>query len=512
MRKWAWLAMAAGVSLAAPAMGAAASPASPPPPAASVDSDLTADAAAARLKAESGDFKGARADLEALIHGKNYALASPKVQAYVLMLVTTAEAEDGAYDDATSHWKAFGELMPTAKTTADYWRMMVALAYPGHAYDLAIDAYIQYVSLAPDKIYDLTGDFVDSLVRHARTLADDRVRYRKLLETLWQVHYEPKDNLFVAEYTRLQLLELLANDGDDARARALLATLNAPGSVIALRSDNRYRRLLADAPGFSDFKAVQNRFIDRLKAMDGPGQLRVQVALGYELNDADRLSEALALLDRAIGDAKKTPPPADQADQVKWLMDTRMRVLRHLGRWDEVVTAEIEARDAALKENRDLVSQKINLGGIYYILGRPKDALAEVADIKPGQASVYGQMSAEEVRACAYAQTGDIKALKASLELMRRHADEAPEPLRAALLCADDEDGVAALLVARLDNPDERNAALVTLQTYLPDPYETAFEQQLDARMAKVNGRPEVKAAIAKYGVIETYPAFSPLE
>ncbi len=512
MRKWVWLAAAAGLYSATPVVADV-----PPPSQAAVgvtasnaDSDLMADATVAGQKTAAGDAKGAQADLEVLVHGKAFAAASPQAQAYVLAQLTDADGASADYPDAIAHWTTVGDLMPAMKSAGDYWRMMALLTYLGDKNDLAVDAYVQWVGIAPGDIYEFTGDFVGDLVRRARRLPDDHRRYRKLLEALWQVHYEPKDDLFMGENTRLQLFEIRAQAGDDAGARALLATFKRPDTVIALRSDNRYRRLIVDAPGFSDFKAVEDRYIEGLKAANAPGQLRTSVALGYALIDANRLSEALAVLDTAISEAQKTPPAPEEADQVKWLMDTRMRVLRHLGRWDEVVAAEIQARDTALKENLDLVSQKINLGGIYYALGRPKDALAEVADIKPDQASVYGQMSAEEVRACAYAQLGDAKALKASLDLMRTHADEAAGPLRAAMLCADDKDGAAAALIARLDNPDERNAALLGLQTYLSDPHETSFEQQLDARETAVENRPDVKAAIAKYGVIETYPEFSP--
>jgi hypothetical protein len=93
---------------------------------------------------------------------------------------------------------------------------------------------------------------------------------------------------------------------------------------------------------------------------------------------------------------------------------------------------------------------------------------------------------------------------------MRTHNSEAPGLLAAALTCAGDEDGAAALLIGRLDDPDQRNGELVSDQDYLPAPHPTVYDQAVDVHVRNILKRPDVRAAIAKYGVIESYSAFAP--
>ncbi len=136
--------------------------------------------------------------------------------------------------------------------------------------------------------------------------------------------------------------------------------------------------------------------------------------------------------------------------------------------------------------------------------------MKELADLHNESASVYGQMVAEQVRACAYATLGDKDKLKASLDIIRAHESDARDLLASSLTCAGDEDAVAALTIARLDDPDQRNDELVNDQDYLPAPHPTAYDKAYTDHFANVLKRPDVKAAIAKYGVVESYPAFPP--
>ena len=69
-------------------------------------------------------------------------------------------------------------------------------------------------------------------------------------------------------------------------------------------------------------------------------------------------------------------------------------------------------------------------------------------------------MAAEEVRACAYAQLNDQSSLAKSLDYIRSHATDGYGPTRSALLCANDLDGLAAITIARLDDPLLRNDTL----------------------------------------------------
>jgi hypothetical protein len=90
------------------------------------------------------------------------------------------------------------------------------------------------------------------------------------------------------------------------------------------------------------------------------------------------------------------------------------------------------------------------------------------------------------------------------------HRDDAAGPLRAALQCADDQDGLAAIIIERLDDPLTRNTELAFVQAYLPEPHPTPYDNVMLDRLHAVLARPDVHAAIARYGVVESYPVFPP--
>lgn len=172
----------------------------------------------------------------------------------------------------------------------------------------------------------------------------------------------------------------------------------------------------------------------------------------------------------------------------------------------------IRAHEISRQNQSDMVSHKINLGGFHNSLARPKDALKAVSHIADKDASTYGQMSAEEVRACAYAQMGDSAKLKASLDKMMapENAKIGYRPLETALLCAKESDRLAQFIIARLDDPKTRNSALMGLQTYLPTPGATAQDKVLATRQAAVIARDDIQAAVKKYGRIISIPTQPP--
>ncbi len=200
----------------------------------------------------------------------------------------------------------------------------------------------------------------------------------------------------------------------------------------------------------------------------------------------------------------------DQRENLRWALDYRNRVLWRMGRWDEAIATQAKARDSATASGGDSVSQRINLADLLYLRARPREALGELTGVTNDTASDFGLMEAEEVRACSYAQLGDRERLKTSLDTLRTHRDDAPNPLRAALECADDEDGLAAMIIARLDDPLTRNDELGALQIFLPEPHPTDFEALMNKRLDTVRNRADVRAAIARYGVVETYPIYAP--
>ena len=472
------------------------------------------DAAAANI--DNGKAAEAAADMRDMIAAPDFATASTSIKASAYFMLALAEEDLKDYAAAYDHLMKVREVV--SSPSRYYWIQLTQVALHLDKDADAVEALTGAINAEPARASELYMPFVGNVVRLSAQLKDGNVARQKLLEALWDAKYTPDNPFWSAQWFWSSLLEIYAAKGMDDKARQIAAVLTDPDLIIGLRVDTRYSRFVAGAPFGGDVAEALDGELAELtaKAAANPGLLAGAQSVGSALLKRNRLPEALAVLDAAIARAEKAtndkPAFTDQDDQLRWLYDTRSRVLAKMGRHEEVLAAQLKARDIALAAKDDTVSQTINLGDIYNSLGRPADALAAVKGIddKGDGASIYGLMSAEEVRACAYAQTGDKAGLARSLAFMEAHADEGYGPYEAALLCADDGDGLAQLIISRLDDPELRNATLVDLQTYLALPHPTPVDAQLAARFETVKARADVQAAVAKYGVIESYPIFPP--
>jgi len=195
-------------------------------------------------------------------------------------------------------------------------------------------------------------------------------------------------------------------------------------------------------------------------------------------------------------------------------MDIRQRALRVERTFSDdearqkAIAAQTEADKIAKAKNIDVVSQKINLADTYFETDQNQKAVDTLADIDLSRTSPYGAMAAQEGRVCAYSGLGDKANAKIALDYMKAHESDSPVLLRAALRCAGDLDGLAHFLIANLDDPSTRNMTLAELQDYLPSPHAGAFAKRETAKDDEVRGRPDVQAAIARYGTIDRYPIY----
>lgn len=307
------------------------------------------------------------------------------------------------------------------------------------------------------------------------------------------------------------LFEIYATQGNDDKAREILPALVSPGSVLDIRVDNRFARFVAADPGRFDYAKAQDAEIatDRQLADAHPDLLAGAHSLADDLANAGQLDAALKVDDDAIARAQADHQAySDGGDYLRWIHDGRAGTLARLGRWDEAAAEMVLARQ--LSGSDDTVSQTINLADLYYEMGKPQDALDTVKNVADGNASPYGQMSANEARACAYAEQGDTARLAEALHYATAHIDDGWAPARSALLCAGDVDRLAAQVIARLDNPDTRVDTLVSVQDYMPLPHPSAMQTRMADTWTKVVARDDVRAAIARYGIVISLPTYSP--
>jgi hypothetical protein len=113
-------------------------------------------------------------------------------------------------------------------------------------------------------------------------------------------------------------------------------------------------------------------------------------------------------------------------------------------------------------------------------------------------------MQVETVRADAAYQLGDSKQVERSIQYLSIHRADASGAYVDALITVNQSERAARELVADLNNPAERQDALLSVQDFAPAPG-TPRDAELEARHRMVVARPEVQAAIRKVGRVESY-------
>lgn len=473
---------------------------------------LSVRAGAEKMKAE--DYAGAKRDFTDAINNPAFAKLTREQRYGVYYLLALVEYELDEKAQAYDHLQQAGAVSPETRD-ADYWLFMCDITRSLDKDDLLADALTQAVTVSPATASDIDLHYIFMVLRRAGNLDDGGAHRQKLLEALWAAHYKPADPGESAESLWFDLFTTYADKNMGDQARNVAPSLMMPGNILAMRVDNRYRPYLAATPSKGNYKAALDTSLarDRKLVADNPRHLGVVNNLSLALIEANLLNEAQTVLDAAIAKAEQAPKGApafdDMDDQMNWALDTRTRLLIKLGRWDDAIAAQTKARDVALAADGDTVSQAINLG--YYLTraGRPQEALAAVKDAT--KASPFGLMEAESVRACAYSQLKDSAGLAKSLDYMQAHKADSAEAMTTVMECTGDADGLARFMVEQLDDPKTRNDMLIELQTYLPEPHPMPLDAVTEATWKAAAARPEVRAAVTKYGVIERFPIFGPM-
>ena len=460
-------------------------------------------------KAQADDFKGAAAQLDSTIASPDFVAAPDALKRAAYLILAAARLQLGerkaAHDaaiKATGFADAAGEdwgLRFLSADDADKTEVLTSLAKVAEHW--------------PDQLANVNSHYVNQILSETRNepaLKDLRLRAIDALNSDgWPKDALPGD----FDFKRIDLIEAYLDRGEVAKAAAVVKQIKSPYALARLRMNKRDDPVREGAGDQLQIAAADTAFVGALRdyAAAHPAKLKAVAALTRAMIHDGKPGEALVLIDQALAKASAAPKPeeafADYADQINWLYDNRSDALILLGRVDEGLAAM--AKGAGLKEHGNVnVSQTINLGGTYDAFGRPKDALKAVEAVSASNVSPYGLMQAEEVRACAYAQLGDAARYQAKLDYLREHMKDAPASLQRVLLCANDLDGAAKVVVQRLQDPSFRDSALADLQDFARPATDPPFQAETHRRLLKVRDRPDVRAAIDAFGRIESFPIY----
>ncbi len=390
---------------------------------------------------------------------------------------------------------------------ANYSLLQLGIRFEDDA--LTLEAFHAMAERDRETLTSMPWRFAWGAVRAANDIDPSGARALSVHDVLAALPYAPSEGGF-DDGLRMDHALLLVAAGQTARARERVSTVIDPRQVMILRIDRRFDALRQD-PAFAerlDIEAAAEADLarGRARAADEPTKLQGFLDVAQSLRGLGRREEALALLDHHISRAQAADAGGyeDVAESLNWLLNERAYVLYDLDR-------AVEARQAfglsiaAGEDGQWSVSQVINFASMLVAEQRPRDAIEVVRTV--GRASPYGDMWIAAVRACAAAQTGDAALQETALAFLREHAEDNYAAMARANLCVNDLDAAAALYILRLNNVQERTAALLALQLYRTPPGSSLpNDAVLRERLNRVRDRPDVQAALAAVGRIEQVP------
>lgn len=354
--------------------------------------------------------------------------------------------------------------------------------------------------LAP--LAEVDDSFIDHLRREALDLPRGEQRQMDLMDDLLDADWKPKNpNADWSDFWTEHAARLL-DRGDLARAGKAMARATSPEPLASARADRRFAPLLRQDPARFDLVRAYAARLEatRARTVAKPRSLAAVNAHAMALLTMNRAAEVVTLaqatLDRRLDSW-------DDPTERTWTFDIQARALRDLGRPDEALVAW---RKATRPETGGGVSQDLNLADALLEQDQPAETLSIIGGIKSDQISAFGRMVAANLAVCAHARLGDRAGTDKALAALAADRDAAPMLEMGSRLCAGDQDGAAALLIARLKDPETRLDALADAQDYPDHAVIPPFRRAQIARRRALYARPDVRAAIAAVGRVERQP------
>lgn len=329
-----------------------------------------------------------------------------------------------------------------------------------------------------------------------------------LLQTLFDVGWNQRGQ--GASGTWYSLIEARIQRGQANLAQAPLQRVDAPMTLIKLRSDQRFDGLLSantmlptpEAAAAARVALLKEQVLAHPRSLERvQGLARALMVLGQWEQVISMSGDSLA---RAHNRAADDEPPFDDMDQLAILQEIRANALLSVGRVDEAVT-EMEQAATLTHRGEANVSQVLDLGLMYCSLDRPDDALKVIA--KVGEMSAYGSLVQHTVQLRAALLKQDEAAARRAFDYLRKHRTDGQEMYLDALIYTNRLDEAAKEMIRQLDNLETRGDTLLQLQQLREPPTlpgQVAYEQRWQALKA----RADVQAAIARVGRVQQYALY----
>ncbi|MEI9931061.1 MAG: hypothetical protein WDM89_11080 [Rhizomicrobium sp.] len=475
-------------------------------PAADVDQERAA------LKAVLALDQATNPDTEAIASALKKIISDPSID-------SLSESERHAayllYASALFDSKDYSAARPYAERASaspladnDDWDLRLRTDFYLHDYIDAARPITEIAQQWPEKLADYYDHSFFTVVSAVQDDPKSAETALSLLQALHAAKWKPENPFDTADFLWLSLAARLLDQGLTDGAKIVAADIHTPYALVEMKADNRFDMIVRSNPDNFDIKRAFDDVIAQIRAESekAPDKLEGINVLANLLRAENRSQEALSVVDQALAHWKSKPDFfSDAGEKLNWIIDTRANVLFDLGRNSEAFAAMTDAasHDEDGKKN---VSQAINLADAYNTFGRPKDALTAVSALDFKSGSTYGSMALEAARACAYFQLGDVANLARSVDYLKVHRTDGTGAYMSALLCLGKVDDVAHEMIARLDDIEGRVQMLIDLQDDLSNPILSEQEKASRATWLSARNRPDVTAAIAKVGKVNSIP------
>jgi tetratricopeptide (TPR) repeat protein len=440
------------------------------------------------------DCKAALALARPLIGGGAAPALPEELQAlaYDLVVACEADGEKGrAYADALAGTRL-------ERSSDDLWHQRLMLEIQADRYDAAVATLEAMTAGRGAALSAVPEDWLQFMRRKLDEDKQAPVR-RRFLKALANDAYAPDGGANAKDAYRLSYAIMLAEAREQESARSQVAALRSPYWLRQASVDPRLRGFLA---ADLDLRAATEAMltVDRETIGRHPEQLNPLLDAAADLRELGRPQESLQLLQSVAARIDDPAAFSDRNQKANWWWDGVARSYAALGKYDDAVVAF--RKGAALADGgQPNVSQVINLAETQIEFGRGDEALKTIAafDDPKRKGSLYGEMQVRFARGCAHALAGHKAEAVADLAYARAHEKDDPETVSDLLLCMGDLDGAAALVVRRLDDPEQRIRALLQLSDY-DDPPVALPLGPVESRLKALKERPDIKAAIARAG------------
>ena len=453
-------------------------------------------------KQQSDDAAGIEAALAPVLSDPAFAQLTGKERHSAYLMYGAALSQQDKHEPAK---KPLALASAMSEAGAPDWYLRVDNSYSAGDYIDAARAAAKLARNWPDRLRSFSDRAIFKMGNEAQN--GDAETAGELLSALFDAKWKPESPYKTADALWLGLIRIRLSQGDTAGAKDAAAAISDPDAIITMRSDKRFDALVAADPQRYDVpKAYDCKLADeRAASAAAPDVLEGVIHIADTLYHMNRMQEALDLIDTALARGKADPKAfRDAADMLNWALDQRSHILFALGRNDEAF--ETLERGAAEKEHgMPNISQAINLADEYTVYDRPKDALRALTQFDPSDTSAYGRVALDDARVRAYFALGDKDNLAKTLAEMKTLQGDGTRPSLTGMLFVGDLDAAAALVVSQIEDPVTRADMLASLQDYQIVSHPAPGERTLHTNWVAMRARPDVAAAISKFGRIASY-------